>query len=179
MLDVIRKILGFSRTFSIFSVFLVAAFLEVPTYALADDGKEGETCQVEESNRRRLGMDRFEINNSQFNGKDFTWIPGKLVPNAFNLGEFEPTPVRTFEECVDLCEDDHDCKAFSTELATFQAWIGGYLPEDELVQCHRKTRVDRKCMWDALDKSEVHVRGFRGVKNNVWMLEWGTFLPLD
>ena len=71
----------------------IATILEVPADALADNHEEEETCQVEESDRRGLGMDRFEINNSQVNGKDYTWIPGKLVPNTFNLGEFEPTPV--------------------------------------------------------------------------------------
>lgn len=165
----------------IISIFFLSsvAVLGIAADAFADNGQSGETCQVERTNRRELGMDRFEINNSQVNGKDFTWIPGKLVPNAFNLGEFEPVPVRTFDECVDLCKQDPECRAFSTELATFEAWLGGYLPKDELVHCHRKTEVNRKCMWDALDTSEVHVPGFRGGKNNVWMLEWGTFLPLD
>ena len=178
MWNSIRRRSGVLQVASIV-LFFVAGLLGAPEEVMAGNGKAGEACQVEESNRRGVGMDRFEINNSQVNGDDFTWIPGKLVPNAFNLGDFESSPVRTFEECVDLCEEDPECQAFSTELATFHAWIGSYLPEDELVQCHRKTQVNRKCMWDALDKAEVHVPGFRGGKNNVWMLEWGTFVPLD
>ena len=101
------------------------------------------------------------------------------MPNAFDHGEFEPTLVSLFEDCLDSCAYDPACKAFRTGLSTFRASFGGGFPEDELVQCHRRIDVNRRCSWGALDRSEAHVSGFRGGKNDVSVLEWGTFVPFD